>query len=175
MAFRPLAVCLHSLRPAARAAAGCLAIGLSLPGCSSSSPETAAATKSAVADWPAATPADGVAAKIAAPATVSADAALIAVTAAVTNTGTASVLLRIPTPCDRNDWRLLDAAGTPVMRKHPVTCVQQSVTMGLAAGETFSEPVTIELAPGVLESGRKYTLEDRFWGQPAVATFNTSR
>ena len=145
-------------------AAGGVGLALLLAGCGSDKAEQQAADQAKAAPWPEARPAAGVRAQLEMPDTVPPQAALVSAKVTLTNTGSEPALLSIPTPCDRNDWRLLDAAGQPVMRKHPVDCVQQSVTFGIAAGESMSETITLDLEPGVLQSGHKYTLEYRFWG-----------
>lgn len=123
------------------------------------------------AAWPEFTAAPGITAKLDAPREVAAKAALISARIVLTNTGTQPRTLSVPTPCDIEDWRLLDAAGHPVMAKHPETCSHEAQSRTLAPGASLQADVFLGLGPEGLRSGQHYTIDYRFWGQRAVAGF----
>jgi hypothetical protein len=61
------------------------------------------------------------------------------------------------------------------MAKDPIECVEQATSKALAPGGTLTERVTIYLLPRVLQSGQRYVVDYRFWGQPSRAEFTARR
>jgi hypothetical protein len=118
---------------------------------------------------------DGVKAGLKLPDRVSPDAALIQAEVSLVNTGTDVAVVTVSRPCDVHDWVIRDAAGKLLMTKGVVECVEQPATKALAPGSTLSEKVSIYLMPRALASNDSYTVEYRFWGQPATAKFTARR
>jgi hypothetical protein len=117
---------------------------------------------------------DGVKASLKIPDRVSADAALIQVDVTLDNSTGDVVTVTVPRPCDAHDWVIREGADKLVMTKGPIECVDQPATKTLAPGK-LTERVYIYLMPRVLEPGRHYVVDYRFWGQPARAEFTASR
>lgn len=118
---------------------------------------------------------EGVKAGLKLPDRVSADAALIQVEVSLENTSADVAVVTVPRPCDVHDWVIRDAAGKLVMTKGMVECVEQPATKALAPGSVLSEKVSIYLMPHGLSSDNSYTVDYRFWGQPATAKFTARR
>jgi hypothetical protein len=118
---------------------------------------------------------DGVTAELSMPDQVPPSAALIQAEISLKNNAGDVATVTVPRACDVHDWIMLDAAGTLVMTKDPVACVDQSVSKSLPPGATLRERVSIYLLPRVLRNGDKYTIEYRFWGQPARVAFTARR
>jgi len=116
-----------------------------------------------------------VAGRLTLPEQISADAALIQAEAVLANRSDDVVVLTVPRACDVQDWVIRDAAGKLLMAKGPVECVDQPVTKAMPPGSFLRERVYLYLMPRVLEAGKKYSVEYRFWGQPARADFTTLR
>jgi hypothetical protein len=118
---------------------------------------------------------DSVRAALSLPEKVSPDAALIQGEASLENTANDVEVVSVPRACDVLDWVLRDAAGQVVMTKDPVECIEQPASKALAPGSVLRERIWVYLLPNVLRSGNRYTVDYRFWGQPAEATFTAGR
>jgi hypothetical protein len=114
---------------------------------------------------------EGVSGTLEIPDQVSAQAALIQAEIALENRSGDVRVLTVPRPCDVQDWVIRDQAGAPVMVKDAIECIQQTTAKPLAPGETLRERIVIYLLPRVLAPGKRYTIDYRFWGQPATASF----
>lgn len=118
---------------------------------------------------------EGVKAELTLQKSISADAALIQGVATLDNRTGDVAVVTVPRSCDVLDWVIRDAAGKLVMAKGPIECVAQETTKSLEPNSTLKEQVYLYLMPRVLESGKHYVVEYRFWGQPARAEFITTR
>jgi hypothetical protein len=120
-------------------------------------------------------PVDGVKAALSMPDQVPAAAALIQAEVSLQNTAGDVATVTVSRPCDVFDWVMRDAGGRIVMTKDPVACVDQPTAKALPPGSSLSERISIYLLPRVLQSGAKYVIEYRFWGQPAQVEFTARR
>jgi hypothetical protein len=118
---------------------------------------------------------EGVKARLTLPERVSAEAALIQVELTLENVSGDVATVTVPRSCDVHDWVIRDAADKIVMTKGPIECVDQPATKGLEPGSALTELVSMYLMPRVLEPGKRYVVDYRFWGQPARAAFTTQR
>lgn len=140
---------------------------LGLAACSHSTAPPPASPKA----WPSFAAAPGVTAVLKAPAEVPRRAILIDGEVTVSNAGGTAQMLHAPTACDIEDWRLRDASGRVVAEKHPEICAAEAATRELAPGASLTAHVFIALMPGILQGGQRYTIDYRFWGQRARASF----
>jgi hypothetical protein len=118
---------------------------------------------------------EGVKATLKIPDVVSPDAALIQGEVSLENNAGDIVVVSVPRACDVQDWVMRDAGGKLVMTKDPVECADQAATKSLAPGAIVVEKIWIYLLPNVMHSGNKYTIDYRFWGQPARTELTAQR
>ena len=118
---------------------------------------------------------EGVTADLSMPDQVPASAALVQVEVSLKNTAGDVQVVSVPRPCDVFDWVIRDAAGKLVMTKDPVACPDQATSKAVAPGGSLNERTSVYLLPRVLHAGNRYSIEYRFWGQPAVVQFTAKR
>lgn len=116
-------------------------------------------------------PQPGVTATLGIPDQVSSGAALIEGEVSLVNQTGEIQELTVPRPCDVRDWLIRDQKGEPVMAKNAIDCPDQPATKALAPDSVLRERIALYLLPRILQSGRHYLVEYRFWGQPAQAEF----
>ena len=117
---------------------------------------------------------EGVKVTLTIPSVVSPDAALIQGEVALENKAGDIVVVSILRACDAHDW-VMREGGKLVMTKDPVECADQTASKSLAPGSVEVEKIWIYLLPNVMHAGKKYTIDYRFWGQPAQADFTARR
>ncbi len=134
----------------------------------------AAGMQAAPASWSGLKQVEGMRVALVLPSEIPAKAALIQAVVSLANESGESRTLTVPTPCDIEQWRVLDAAGKQVMIERPALCEQREATKTLQPAESLQQTVYLYLDPRVLQAGQTYTIEYRYWGQEGVTRFTAN-